>query len=157
MEIFNTYYTEEYFWSSSSSAEDNGISSSSSKSAFFGRRSDFGLEQPEKAGGSEKVPGDEAPGLPRREAAELRQVGVRSEGAEEEVENMAGDFPRGGGRRGRCRGVAENDDVFYMDEEAVFGMHGLLANMAEGLMLPPPQYSDDVEVDADVSLWSFSI
>ncbi|KAI3458203.1 hypothetical protein Pfo_014866 [Paulownia fortunei] len=45
----------------------------------------------------------------------------------------------------------------FMDEEAVFGMHGLLANMAEGLMLPPPQYSDDVEVDADVSLWSYSI
>ncbi|GFP87681.1 dehydration-responsive element-binding protein 1d [Phtheirospermum japonicum] len=49
------------------------------------------------------------------------------------------------------------NEVLFVDEEAVFGMHGLLANMAEGLMLPPPQYSDDFEVDADVSLWSFSI
>ncbi|CAL5386379.1 unnamed protein product [Camellia sinensis] len=54
------------------------------------------------------------------------------------------------------------EKVFYMDEEAVFGMPGLLASMAEGLMLPPPPHSggadgDDVEVDADVSLWSFSI
>ncbi|KAL3647386.1 basic helix-loop-helix protein [Castilleja foliolosa] len=49
------------------------------------------------------------------------------------------------------------NDLFFMDEEEVFGMHGLLANMAEGLMLPPPQYSDDFDVDADVPLWSFAI
>ncbi|CAA0809492.1 Dehydration-responsive element-binding protein 1D [Striga hermonthica] len=54
-------------------------------------------------------------------------------------------------------GSPENESVFFMDEEAVFGMHGLLANMAEGLMLPPPRYVDDLEVDADVSLWSYSI
>ncbi|KAL6123276.1 hypothetical protein ACLB2K_075798 [Fragaria x ananassa] len=51
--------------------------------------------------------------------------------------------------------------VFYMDEEDVFGMPGLLANMAEGMLLPPPHYSgyggDDMEAYADVSLWSYSI
>ncbi|KAJ6409739.1 hypothetical protein OIU84_009271 [Salix udensis] len=30
------------------------------------------------------------------------------------------------------------EEVFYMDDEAVFGMPGLLANMAEGMLLPPP-------------------
>ncbi|KAL3647385.1 basic helix-loop-helix protein [Castilleja foliolosa] len=60
---------------------------------------------------------------------------------------------------GNGNGAVESpaNDLFFMDDEEVFGMHGLLANMAEGLMLPPPQYSDDFEMDADVSLWSFSI
>ncbi|XP_058205064.1 dehydration-responsive element-binding protein 1A-like [Rhododendron vialii] len=58
--------------------------------------------------------------------------------------------------------VAEGlEGVFFMDEEAVFGMPRLLASMAEGLMLPPPHHSsyggDDMELDADVSLWSYSI
>lgn len=48
-------------------------------------------------------------------------------------------------------------NVFFMDEEAVFGMPGLLANMAEGLMLPPPPFADDMEMGADVALWSYSI
>ncbi|KAG8381385.1 hypothetical protein BUALT_Bualt06G0116700 [Buddleja alternifolia] len=50
----------------------------------------------------------------------------------------------------------ENTSSFMDDDdEALFGMHGLLASMAEALMLPPPQYNDDVEIEADVSLWSF--
>lgn len=48
-------------------------------------------------------------------------------------------------------------NVFFMDEEAVFGMPGLLANMAEGLMLPPPPLAADMEMGADVALWSYSI
>ncbi|KAG2715767.1 hypothetical protein I3843_03G096400 [Carya illinoinensis] len=49
--------------------------------------------------------------------------------------------------------------VFFMDEEAVFGMPGLLANMAEAMLLPPPYNcaGDDVEASADMSLWSYSI
>ncbi|KAF5731123.1 dehydration-responsive element-binding protein 1D-like [Tripterygium wilfordii] len=53
--------------------------------------------------------------------------------------------------------------MFYMDEEAVFGMPSLLANMAEGMLLSPPHCvgdwnsGDDVENDADMSLWSYSI
>ncbi|TQD88023.1 hypothetical protein C1H46_026446 [Malus baccata] len=54
---------------------------------------------------------------------------------------------------------ASEQQVHFMDEEAVFGMPGLLANMAEGMLLPPPHYSDDDDGDvyADVPLWSFSI
>ena len=49
--------------------------------------------------------------------------------------------------------------VFFIDEEAVFGMPRLLANMAEGMLLPPPHYygGDDMEIDTDMSLWSYSI
>ncbi|XP_073271803.1 dehydration-responsive element-binding protein 1D-like [Primulina huaijiensis] len=49
------------------------------------------------------------------------------------------------------------ENVFFMDEEAVFGMPGLLANMAEGLMLPPPRFADDMEMGADMALWSYPI
>ncbi|XP_019191811.1 PREDICTED: dehydration-responsive element-binding protein 1A-like isoform X2 [Ipomoea nil] len=54
------------------------------------------------------------------------------------------------------------ENVFFMDEDALFDMPGLLADMAEALMLPPPQCAvvdrtNDVELDADVSLWSYSI
>ncbi|CAI9771885.1 unnamed protein product [Fraxinus pennsylvanica] len=50
-------------------------------------------------------------------------------------------------------------NAFFTDEEALFGMPGLIDNMAEGLMLPPPYCmdTDDVEVNADVFLWSYSI
>ncbi|KAJ8547978.1 hypothetical protein K7X08_021214 [Anisodus acutangulus] len=51
--------------------------------------------------------------------------------------------------------------VFFVDEEALFYMPGLLANLAQGLMLPPPQcleIGDHVElVDVVMSLWSYSI
>nr|ABH08745.1 CBF/DREB-like transcription factor a [Citrus trifoliata] len=59
-----------------------------------------------------------------------------------------------------------SDGVIFMDEEAVFGMPGLLTNMAEGMLLPPPPppqcnrggyEEDDVESNADVSLWSYSV
>lgn len=59
------------------------------------------------------------------------------------------------------KGMQEN--VFYVDEEAVFDMPGLLVNMAEGLLISPPSYVgdgiiwEDMETDADMSLWSFSI
>ncbi|KAF5962092.1 hypothetical protein HYC85_003301 [Camellia sinensis] len=51
------------------------------------------------------------------------------------------------------------EKMFYMEEEAVFGMLGLLANMAKGLMLPPHSphsaggdwyEGDDVEFGADM-------
>ncbi|NP_001312156.1 dehydration-responsive element-binding protein 1A-like [Nicotiana tabacum] len=51
------------------------------------------------------------------------------------------------------------DNVLFMDEEALFCMPRLLVNMAEGLMLPPPQCIIDgyeMEADhADMSLWSY--
>ncbi|GJR66403.1 dehydration-responsive element-binding protein 1D-like protein [Tanacetum coccineum] len=55
----------------------------------------------------------------------------------------------------------KENHVIYMDDDVVFGMQGFLADMAEGLMLPPPRsigYDncvDDVEFSVDVSLWSF--
>lgn len=56
----------------------------------------------------------------------------------------------------------ESQPVFCMDEE--FGMPGLLANMAEGMCLPPPHCfgdngygGDDMETYADLPLWSYSI
>ncbi|XP_058084424.1 dehydration-responsive element-binding protein 1B-like [Magnolia sinica] len=55
------------------------------------------------------------------------------------------------------------ENVFYMDEEVIFGMPGFLASMAEGLLISPPpclgggSLCDDVEMEADVSLWSYSI
>ncbi|CBI31847.3 unnamed protein product, partial [Vitis vinifera] len=56
-------------------------------------------------------------------------------------------------------GVRTPDNVFVMDEEDVFGMPGLLVNMAEGLLMPPPHSvadgygGDDMAADADMSLW----
>ncbi|CAL5388464.1 unnamed protein product [Camellia sinensis] len=52
------------------------------------------------------------------------------------------------------------EKMFYMDEEAVFGMLRLLANMAKGLMLLAGgdwYEGDDVEFGAHKALWSFSI
>ncbi|KAL8534343.1 hypothetical protein ACS0TY_010379 [Phlomoides rotata] len=55
---------------------------------------------------------------------------------------------------------AESENALLTDEEALFEMHDfdLLCNMAEGLMmLPPPHYDNDVEMYAEVPLWSYSI
>ncbi|XP_057525370.1 dehydration-responsive element-binding protein 1A-like [Amaranthus tricolor] len=55
----------------------------------------------------------------------------------------------------------------YMDEEEMFDMPGLLVNMAQGMLIPPPDHdpygggfnrNDHTESDdCEVSLWSFSI
>ncbi|KAL3834498.1 hypothetical protein ACJIZ3_009234 [Penstemon smallii] len=54
------------------------------------------------------------------------------------------------------KGAATENAIFSYDDETLYGVHGLLGNMAEGLMMPPPRYFDDVESNADVSsLWSY--
>lgn len=68
----------------------------------------------------------------------------------------------GDANKEECGSMSLPENVFFMDEEAVFGMPGLIANMAEGLMVPPPECSrvgDDVELEdnAEMFLWSYSI
>lgn len=73
---------------------------------------------------------------------------------------------------GRCgeSAVVENkasvqENVVYFDEEELYDMPGLLVNMAEGLLISPPPCVgdsngidwDDMESDAQVSLWSFGV
>ena len=51
------------------------------------------------------------------------------------------------------------EDVFFMDDEAIFDMPGLLTDMAEGLLLSPPHCynEDDNETKSNMALWSYSI
>ncbi|KAF8115488.1 hypothetical protein N665_0026s0033 [Sinapis alba] len=55
--------------------------------------------------------------------------------------------------------MEEQSKGFYMDEEWTFGMTTLLADMAEGMLLPPPSvqwgHNDDFEGDVDMNLWSY--
>ncbi|XP_021844435.2 dehydration-responsive element-binding protein 1A-like [Spinacia oleracea] len=57
--------------------------------------------------------------------------------------------------------VLHQQNAEYVDEEAVYNMPGLLQNMAEGMLLPPPQnpyegynWNDETD-DCDVSLWNY--
>ncbi|XP_071734297.1 dehydration-responsive element-binding protein 1D-like [Rutidosis leptorrhynchoides] len=51
------------------------------------------------------------------------------------------------------------ENAVYMDVEEIFGLPGFFADMADGMMVPPPQIVgyDDVDFCVDESLWSFSI
>ena len=51
------------------------------------------------------------------------------------------------------------EDVFFMDDEAIFDMPGLLTDMAEGMLLSPPHCynEDDNETKSNTTLWSYSI
>lgn len=60
-----------------------------------------------------------------------------------------------------CVYKVDSDEVYkgvFMDEELVFDLPGLLADMAEGLLLSPPPIvtANDDAFDAGLSLWSFS-
>ncbi|XP_021803643.1 dehydration-responsive element-binding protein 1E-like [Prunus avium] len=58
--------------------------------------------------------------------------------------------------------ISSSLSLFYLDEEEMFDMPRLIDNMAEGLLLSPPQCLagylswDDMETEADPKLWSFS-
>lgn len=60
-------------------------------------------------------------------------------------------------------GTKESEEVFFLDEEALFGREKFLANMAAGMMMSPPHsgYEKDEQelefVDDCVQLWSYSI
>ncbi|CAL9226805.1 unnamed protein product [Arabidopsis halleri] len=53
----------------------------------------------------------------------------------------------------------QSEDTFYLDEEAMFGMPSLLANLTEGMLLPLPsvQWNHNYDVDGDdaLSLWRY--
>lgn len=86
------------------------------------------------------------------EAAMAFQNETRTEGSKTAAEAEA-EASREGERR-----AEEQSRVFYMDEEEVFGMPNFFENMAEGMLLPPPEVGwnhNDIDGDADVSLWSF--
>ncbi|KAK1392790.1 Dehydration-responsive element-binding protein 1D [Heracleum sosnowskyi] len=59
---------------------------------------------------------------------------------------------------------SQENAVFYMDEEMVFGMPDYINNMAQGMMLSPPHCvqidecygDDDMEDVTDLSLWDYS-
>ncbi|KAI4324917.1 hypothetical protein MLD38_030359 [Melastoma candidum] len=105
------------------------------------------------------------------EAAErFRPVGGDDAGAredklvEDECRKAAGEYYNDEedifGMPGLLTNMAEaKAGEFYIDEEDIFGMPGLLTNMAEAMLLPPPHYNDADDVDADfdsyVRLWSF--
>ncbi|KAI3950008.1 hypothetical protein MKW92_017120 [Papaver armeniacum] len=55
--------------------------------------------------------------------------------------------------------VLQESSSTFLDEEALFNMPSLIASMAEGMLLDPPQegyYFDDVEYGVDSNLWSDS-
>nr|AQU14437.1 dehydration-responsive element-binding transcription factor [Tamarix hispida] len=87
----------------------------------------------------------------------------------EEVKEETNGVGNVAAEQGQENGVA---GVSFMDEEMVFGMHGLLADMYQGLLMPQPRYigndwisndggtvpDDDTEDSAvDLPLWSHSI
>ncbi|XP_016506871.1 dehydration-responsive element-binding protein 1D-like [Nicotiana tabacum] len=86
------------------------------------------------------------------DANDIQRVAAKAAEAfrpSDQSERVSGEYPE----------MLESNKSF-MDEEALFCMPGLLTNMAEGLMLPPPHYvkvGDNVETAADMTLWSYSI
>ena len=60
--------------------------------------------------------------------------------------------------------LQEEDEMFDMDEDAIFGMPQLINSMAQGMLISPPRYvqsdgcyePDDMDDITDLSLWSYS-
>jgi len=90
------------------------------------------------------------------EAAMAFQNETTTEGSKTaaEAEEAAGE----GVREGERRAEEQNGGVVYMDDEALLGMPNFFENMAEGMLLPPPEVGwnhNDFDGVGDVSLWSF--
>nr|AIU92958.1 C-repeat/dehydration-responsive element-binding factor 4 [Populus simonii] len=100
------------------------------------------------------------------EAKDIQKAAAEAAGGFRPEGRVGGELMRTGdeGEKAVETAAEAGEEVFYMDDEAVFGMPGLLANMAEGMLLPPPHRGgggdgwDNMEnIDADMPLWSFSI
>jgi hypothetical protein len=100
------------------------------------------------------------------EAKDIQKAAAEAAGGFRPEGCVGGELMRTGdeGEKAAETAAEAGEEVFYMDDEAVFGMPGLLANMAEGMLLPPPHCGgggdgwDNMEnIDADMPLWSFSI
>nr|AWV55519.1 DRE/CRT-binding factor 2 [Solanum melongena] len=98
------------------------------------------------------------------EAAEAFRPSSESEGVSGECSNTTTpETPEG--VSGECSSTTTPEtleNTFFVDAEELFYMPGLLADMAEGLMLPPPRYLEAgdhyVELpDAFMPLWNYSI
>ncbi|KAK6794399.1 hypothetical protein RDI58_007852 [Solanum bulbocastanum] len=91
------------------------------------------------------------------EAAEIFRPSEESEGVSGECSSTTPETPE----KSSFMNEEAKESSLFMDEEALFYMPGLIANMAEGLMLPLPQcleIEDYVEADdAYMSLWNYSI
>nr|AWV55520.1 DRE/CRT-binding factor 3 [Solanum melongena] len=97
---------------------------------------------------------DSAGRLPRPASTDTKDIQKAAAEAAEAFRPVKSEGPE---VRGDESCASEN--MFFMDEEALFCMPELLTNMAEGLMVPPPQCADmgdHWEAD-DMPLWSYSI
>ncbi|KAK2985093.1 hypothetical protein RJ640_022971 [Escallonia rubra] len=102
----------------------------------------------------------------RKKFSETRHPVFRGKAAAEAAEAFRPAEREEDVKEEECGVAAWPEEAFYMDEEADFGMSGSLANLAEGLMMPPPRYvggdrgynydRDELEFCAEVSLWSYS-
>ncbi|KAG7537574.1 DNA-binding domain superfamily [Arabidopsis suecica] len=104
-----------------------------------------------------RIPETTCPKEIQKAAAEAAMA-FQNESATEGSKTTAEAEAAGEREREREMRVEEQSSVFYMDEEALLGMPNFFENMAEGMLLPPPEVGwnhNDFDGDADVSLWSF--
>nr|APD28025.1 C repeat-binding factor W [Eucalyptus gunnii] len=91
-------------------------------------------------------------------AKDIQKAAARAAEAFQPVESESEDVMSGDEKKLR------SEEVVLYDEEDIFGMPGLLANMAEGMLLSPPECGgdiyageDDGNLDAYAPLWSYSV
>ncbi|KAK2985090.1 hypothetical protein RJ640_022968 [Escallonia rubra] len=74
----------------------------------------------------------------RKKFRETRHPVYRGKAAAEAAEAFRPAESEAEMKQEECGAAALPQEAFYINEETDFGMPGLLANLAEGLMVPPP-------------------